>query len=187
MLMHCRAKARLEIDERDRKDYYIPSRSLFDSHCECIVNRYGLNQGLIKQESVLDIDFSFVPDVCDTDKVFTLRTDKATHYTRAVVMAVGAGNTPTLPPLHSRIADQHVDKGMCHSNKITEFPHPRVQRKIENGEDTNVVVVGGGLTSAQLVDLAIRRGVSKVWHIMRSDFKGRCIFPANSSSGGAKN
>jgi hypothetical protein len=31
---------------------------------------------------------------------------------------------------------------------------------------TNVMVVGGGLISAKIGDLAIRRGVTKVWHIM---------------------
>ncbi|KAK6957329.1 hypothetical protein Daesc_000113 [Daldinia eschscholtzii] len=35
----------------------------------------------------------------------------------------------------------------------------------------NIVIVGGGLTSAQLADLAIRRGATKVWLLMRGPLK----------------
>lgn len=51
--------------------------------------------------------------------------------------------------------------------QIKEFPDPHLKRRIKSKLPTNIVVVGGGLTSAQLTDLAIRRGVTKVWHIMR--------------------
>ena len=33
------------------------------------------------------------------------------------------------------------------------------------------MVIGGGLTSAQIGGLAIRRGVTKVWHIMRGPLR----------------
>jgi cation diffusion facilitator CzcD-associated flavoprotein CzcO len=36
---------------------------------------------------------------------------------------------------------------------------------------TNMLIVGGGLTSIQLADLAIKRGVSKVWLLMRGNVK----------------
>lgn len=55
------------------------------------------------------------------------------------------------------------------------FPSLNVQRKIQQRRETNVVVVGGGLSSAQIVDMAIRKGVSRVWFLMRSDFKGMSL------------
>lgn len=47
------------------------------------------------------------------------------------------------------------------------FPDPLVQHRIQTGRKTNVLVIGGGLTSAQLSDKAIRNGVSRVFHFMR--------------------
>lgn len=55
--------------------------------------------------------------------------------------------------------------------KIKEFPAASVQAKIAAGIVTNILVIGGGLTSGQLSDLAVRRGVTKVWHFMRGPCK----------------
>lgn len=51
---------------------------------------------------------------------------------------------------------------------VKDYPDSAVMKKVEAGLRTNLLVVGGGLTSAQLADLAIRKGVSKVWLLMRS-------------------
>lgn len=56
--------------------------------------------------------------------------------------------------------------------EIKTFPSANVKDKIQRRQQTNVVVVGGGLSSAQIVDMAIRKGVTKVWFLMRSDMKG---------------
>lgn len=55
--------------------------------------------------------------------------------------------------------------------QIREFPGYVVQDRIAARKTTNILMVGGGLTSAQLSDLAIRRGVTKVWHLMRGPCK----------------
>lgn len=60
--------------------------------------------------------------------------------------------------------------------EIRSFPSPHVQRKIQRRQETNVVVVGGGLSSAQIVDMAVRKGVRKVWFLMRSELKGMFSF-----------
>lgn len=146
-----------------------PSTSLFCDYCEAIVDRYDLRSGMIRHEPVVDIDFGdFVPE---EDKLFKLVTDQGVHYTRAVVLAVGAGGVPRLPtPLLARTRRA----GACHAFDIKAFPDPQVQLKMEAGQSTNIVVVGGGLTSAQISDLAVRHGISKVWHIMRGPLKGEC-------------
>lgn len=51
-----------------------------------------------------------------------------------------------------------------------------MQRKIRQRKETNVVVVGGGLSSAQIADMAIRKGITRVWLLMRSEFKGEFVF-----------
>ncbi|KAF2141849.1 uncharacterized protein K452DRAFT_298510 [Aplosporella prunicola CBS 121167] len=162
--------AQVVIDERDRKDYFTPSLPLFSSHCQCIVDRYGLRKDLVKQEEVQDIEYSIMRDISDVDKVFTLRTDKNVHYARTVVLAVGPGNAPRIPDPEPPIIEQGCPQ-MCHSMQIQKFPDPIVSSKIKAKKETNVMVIGGGLTSAQLSDMAVRKGVTKVWHLMRGPCK----------------
>jgi len=61
----------------------------------------------------------------------------------------------------------------CHSAHIHTVPDDIVQRRIKRKLQTNVLVVGGGLTSAQISDLAIRKSVTKVYHIMRGPCRVR--------------
>ncbi|KAJ0159068.1 hypothetical protein CTA2_10367 [Colletotrichum tanaceti] len=164
----------VEVDERDRKDYFTPPTTLFANHCECIVDRYGLREGLIQNEKVEDIEYRITQEVSPDTKLFAVRTNKGTHYARAVVLAVGPANAPTIPPvpgLNSEGCPWATPPQVCHSMQIQTFPDPAVQAKMAARKTTNVLVVGGGLTSAQLSDLAIRRGVSKVWHLMRGPCK----------------
>lgn len=164
---NCRRKADLEIDERDRKDYYTPSSSLFGDYCRCIVNRYGIREGLIKNESVQDIDYSLFRELSQSEDLFRIRTDKGIHHARAVVLAVGAGGPPVLPPSMTNYSAQSAS----HAMHITIFPPPSVAAKVTARKATNIVVVGGGLTSAQISDMAVRHGVSRVWHLMRGPLK----------------
>jgi cation diffusion facilitator CzcD-associated flavoprotein CzcO len=89
------------------------------------------------------------------------------------VLAVGAGGAgiqkifPWKPSNEAEGAD-----ACCHSMEIKTFPSPNVRSMIQQRRETNVVVVGGGLSSAQIVDMAVRKGVTKVWFLMRSEFKG---------------
>lgn len=166
-----RTKAPVTIDERDRKDYFTPSRSLFRDYCDCVIDRYRLRNGLVKQEVVKDIDYGPVLGSTSED-LFSVRTDKGVQFAKTVVLAVGAGNAPSVPkPFRHGIA-----AGACHAMRIRDFPDPSVKAKMEIGRTTNVVVIGGGLTSAQVADMAIRHGVTKVWHLMRGPLKGRRAF-----------
>jgi hypothetical protein len=47
--------------------------------------------------------------------------------------------------------------------QLKTFPSESVKRKIAAGRPTNILIVGGGLTSAQLADLAVRHGVGTIW------------------------
>lgn len=89
------------------------------------------------------------------------------------MLAIGAGGAGVAKVFPWRPASEEEGaSACCHSMEIKSFPSPSVRRKIQRRQETNVVVVGGGLSSAQIVDMAIRKGVTKVWFIMRSEMKG---------------
>ncbi|KAI9929103.1 hypothetical protein MW887_001507 [Aspergillus wentii] len=158
-----------EIDERDRKDYFSPSTDLFADYCASIISRYKLDRpGKVLQREVTDIVYDYHPDLSPSEKIFTVTaSDGSRFYSRTTVLAIGPGTTKILPfPL-----SEEEKNGGCHSSEIRSFPSMNVKRKIQQRQETNVMVVGGGLSSAQIVDMAIRKGVSKVWFLMRSDFK----------------
>lgn len=167
----CRAIGEVEIDERDRKDYFSPSTGLFADYCASIIDRYGLDApGLILQNEVDDIRYDFHEEMSPGEKIFTVTaSDGRRFYSRAVVLAIGPGKTKVFP--FELCAEEQM--GACHSSEIRTFPSPNVKRKIQHRQETNVVVVGGGLSSAQIVDMAVRKGVTKVWFLMRSDLKGK--------------
>ncbi|KAI1101822.1 hypothetical protein F4804DRAFT_287504 [Jackrogersella minutella] len=153
------------VDERDRNDYFVPSTPLFASHCGCLVDRYDLRGNMVCHEKVEDIRFDYHQDFSEVDKIFTVRTNKGIHYAKVVVLAVG-GNPPQIPDPLTVGAE-----GETHAMHIKEMPSPHVRAKLNAKLPVNIVIVGGGLTSAQLSDLAIRRGATKVWLLMRGPLK----------------
>lgn len=177
-----RKDAAIDINQRDQWDYYTPSQSLFSDHCSDVADRYNLNDSMVHHEAVRDIQFDFVDKVSTTQKVFTVVSDKSIRYARAVILAVGPANNPVLPtiPTLSYPGQEELNRAMpqaCHSMHIPQhqFPDALVGDRIANRQRTNILVVGGGLTSAQLSDLAIRRGVTKVWHIMRGPLRSKAF------------
>lgn len=169
----------VEIDERDRKDYFSPSTGLFNDYCASIIDRYGLNEpGQIQRHEVTDIVYDFLPEKRDTpvsnSKVFTVTTSTGQKfYSRSVVLAMGAGGAGVAKIFPWRPnSEEEGASACCHSMEIKSFPSPQVQKKIQRRQETNVVVVGGGLSSAQIADMAVRKGVTKVWFVMRSGLKG---------------
>jgi hypothetical protein len=111
------------------------------------------------------------------EKLFTVRTDKGIRYSRIVVLAVGPGNQPRIPRIPGMVSSSGSEgfPQACHAMQIRHFPDPVVQRRIAAHRPTNILVVGGGLTSAQLADLAIRKGragsSTTVWHMMRGPLR----------------
>jgi hypothetical protein len=173
-----------DVDERDRKDYFTPSTKLFDAHCQEVIRRYGLNQNILRQERVVDIDYDLPCNMnnaisddllahgksSENDKIFRVTTDQGVRYANVVILAVGPGNAPTIPSV-SGLPSMSQHDGYTHAMHIKQFPPPRVVKRIEDQKFTNLLIVGGGLTSIQLADLAIKRGVSRVWLMMRGPLK----------------
>lgn len=129
---------------------------------------------MVYKELVTDIRYGLVEDCPDDDKIFTVVSNKSVRYARSVILAVGPANAPVLPhiPSLSFPGQSIVDTGMpqaCHSMQIPQrgFPDPLIKSRIQAGRKTNVLIIGGGLTSAQLSNNAIHKGVDRVYHLMR--------------------
>lgn len=173
-----------DVDERDRKDYFTPSSKLFRAHCDEVASRYGLGGNMIKQERVIDIQYdnlekwsveahdSVISDDEPNDelKVFRVDTERGVRYAHVVVLAIGPGNAPAVPCI-AGITPAIQHEGYCHAMRIERYPPAHVGARISQRLPTNILIVGGGLTSIQLADLAIKRGVGKVWLLMRGGVK----------------
>jgi hypothetical protein len=175
------AMAPCTVDERDRKDYFTPSRGMFGDFVGGVVGRYGLGgEEVVREERVADIQFGVVPQFSaagGSERLFTVRSqDCGVHYAKAVVLAVGPGNAPCITAPFEGFGMKH--EAACHALTLRgDCGLPKVLKaKVAAGKRTNVLVVGGGLTSAQVGDLVLKQGVTKVWHLMRGTLKGTfCI------------
>ncbi|OAL55781.1 hypothetical protein IQ07DRAFT_557519 [Pyrenochaeta sp. DS3sAY3a] len=173
-----------DVDERDRKDYFVPRTDLFDDHCAAIIRRYGLGKNMVQQERALNIEYDEVSAFGDAEhdsvissdgsddlkNIFRVTTDKGYRYASVLVLAIGPGNAPSIPNIPN-IVSEGPHEGFSHAMQIKQFPPPHVWTKIKNRQPTSMLIVGGGLTSIQLADLALRRGVSKIWLLMRGPIK----------------
>lgn len=117
-----------------------------------------------------DIRFDYVSNFSETDKLFTVKTKEGSvFHSRSVVLATGPGNEKNYPWKLS----PDEEKGATHIFDIKIIPNPTVKERIRSHSETNVLIVGGGLTSAQISDILIRKGVTKVWLLMRSGLKSK--------------
>jgi hypothetical protein len=173
------AMAPATVDERDRKDYFTPSSRLFGDFVSSVVGRYGLEDeedGIVREERVEDVRFGVVPQFSaagGSEKLFTVKSAGGNvHYAKAVVLAIGPGNAPRIPKPFDGVGMGH--EGACHALTLRgEGGLPKaLKAKVAAGKKTNVLVIGGGLTSAQVGDLVLKQGVTKVWHLMRGTLKG---------------
>ncbi len=127
---------------------------------------------MVRKAEAHSIDYGPVHGVStEEENLFSVKTSIAIQYARTVILAVGPGGKPILPRQLSTMESE----GACHSSQISPgggLP-VHIKAKMSRHKDTNVVVVGGGLTSCQLVDLLLKRGVGKVWYVMRSELKGK--------------
>ena len=170
-------KAILEIDERDRKDYFTPSAEIFQDYCQEVVQRYSLGD-LVEQTQVSSIDFGYHDEFEEYGdpgtKVFKVTTTSGTiKFAKVVVLAIGAGGKPAMPRQLSAVESE----GACHSTQLPKqmFPPKNLKQKILARVPTAVVIVGGGLTSAQIANQCIENGVRRVFLVMRGPLKCRSL------------
>ncbi|KAL8629799.1 hypothetical protein Q9189_004472 [Teloschistes chrysophthalmus] len=169
------AKVALEIDERDRKDYFTPTSDIFHDYCDSVLQRYSL-EDIVEQAQVASIDFGppdefglHIDGAPETHVFKVVTVGGVTKYAKIVVLAIGAGGSPVMPRHLSPVEKEAA----CHSTQLSKqaFLSRNVKDKILARKPTTVVVVGGGLTAGQIADKCIRTGVRRVLMIMRSDVK----------------
>ncbi|KAJ9660906.1 hypothetical protein H2198_002251 [Neophaeococcomyces mojaviensis] len=148
----------LKIDGRDRMDYFNPSSQLFEDYCEYIIDRYKL-RNLVHRAQVLDITY-------DTETqntrhgLFTVKTStSSTILSRIVVVATGPSTVPAAPGIPPFEARGQSPCSMTHvfQPNGTHLP-PALHHKImTTSYPIKILIVGGGLTSAQVVHLLLHR------------------------------
>lgn len=168
----------VEIDRRNWQDYYRPGTKLFKDFCQSVIDRYELENVVIKAE-VIDIRYGEINKIMlngevETGMGFQIETSDGDIYGAkiAIVAAGPAGeiNYPLLPDV-----ENHFPMGSCHTShlfsKQVEVPNERIMSKVKTKQQTEVIVVGGGLTSAQLTEKLINKGVTKVHFVTRGEIK----------------
>ncbi|KAI1329765.1 FAD binding domain-containing protein [Xylariaceae sp. FL0255] len=161
-------RAEPTVDERDRQDYFVPSTPLFFDQCTHIADRYKLlDNSMVSHEKVEDIQYDYVKEYSNEQKIFMIKTNKTVHYSRTAVLAIG-GNPAKIP--HTLTPEETEGATHVMYLKNGDLPSLHTRHKMASSE-THIVVVGGGLTSAQIADVLIRKGVTHVYLIMRGPLK----------------
>ncbi|KAK5955165.1 hypothetical protein OHC33_003845 [Knufia fluminis] len=178
---HSRKKARttarhLRIDGRDQIDYYTPSTGLFEDYCDVLIKRYRL-QGLVQQAKVADIVYDPEPEDLKHG-LFTISTStNGTFLSRIVVVATGASAAPSVPNLHQLPLPSQQNGSITHvfTPHGTGLP-PHIHHKLQTNpsKPINIIIVGGGLTSAQLAHLFLMHHQSVHVHLLLRHSKLKC-------------
>lgn len=160
----------IDINMRDWRDYYRPSTKFFRDFCQDLIDRYRLGSRVVKDE-VASIRYGDVHiyDLNIVRKAFIVTTQSGKVYASgSCVVASGHRGKINYPIGGLKHAGAPLEFA-CHSTHIfngeVAFPHPQVPR--QNG---HIVIVGGGLTSAQLAHVACLQGY-KVTLVVRGGIK----------------
>ncbi|KAI8808313.1 hypothetical protein BJ742DRAFT_893839 [Cladochytrium replicatum] len=164
-----------------------------DGFCEELVRRYKLHdmvvQGICTSVDTVETDegtvFKVVYECTDAECATSV-----TLYSKAVVTAIGNTNIPRIPPFVTNIKNPYPSSSIIHayefiddkaggdadsadsSDKVEKSRLHKIKAP-QNPSARTILIVGGGLTSAQMVDMAISRGFKNVVLVMRSKIKIR--------------
>ena len=158
-----RGSKHIAINERDGKDYFNPSQALFRDHCDDFVGRYGLQGGrLVRKERVLDISHA---EVLGVSRI---------RYSPIVIIAVGPGNQPRIPPPTSRASPR--ERQPCPGKPVTPCTSESSPTRLSNTESRPADAPTSSSSAAasprpSFAHLALRRGVGTLWHMMRGPLR----------------
>ncbi|KAI5949037.1 hypothetical protein KGF57_004999 [Candida theae] len=161
----------VDINMRDWKDYYRPSTKLFHDYCGEVVERYGLANSIVKDE-VVDVEYKLIQCGEDSGKGFIVRTRSGKVYgCKFAVVASGHRGKINYPlPICPNPQYPH---GSCHTTHLFSNEVKFLgQQYFTNPSRKNIVIIGGGLTSAQLAHVACQDpSVANVCLVFRSRIK----------------
>ncbi|ABN65795.2 predicted protein [Scheffersomyces stipitis CBS 6054] len=165
----------IDINMRDWKDYYRPSTKLFEDFCKDIVDRYSLHNN-VKKDEAINVEERFINVLGKEEygKGFVIKSANGeTFGCKICIVATGHRgevNYPIKP-----FEDPHFPEGSCHTthlfNKEVNFLGKELMIKPRASKSRSIVIVGGGLTSAQLAHVAANVGISKIYLMLRGPVK----------------
>lgn len=162
-------------DYRDYRDYYRPSTKLFHDYCQEIIQRYNL-ESRIKQDEVISIDYKLIQVDGESDEIgkgLIITTKNGhTYGCKSAILATGHRGDINYP-ISPFIEEAHFPESSCHTTHLFNkqvsflqdcyFNNPKLKR---------IVIIGGGLTSAQLAYVAAQDPtVSSITLLFRSGIK----------------
>ncbi|KUJ21073.1 uncharacterized protein LY89DRAFT_704999 [Mollisia scopiformis] len=154
------------IDERNRQDYFRPSQALFRDYCQETVERYGLS-GIVEKSRVLFISYD------RSTTLFTVQSSTGKKEARTAILAIGSGQEPRIPfdsPFHNipnTPAVRHIFD--CFPPNSDSILPPPVLTGLSHSK--TIAIIGGGLTSAQIAQVASYQNISKIHLILRGPLK----------------
>jgi cation diffusion facilitator CzcD-associated flavoprotein CzcO len=147
----------------DREQFYTPGTRLFSDFCLDLIDRYNLYDMVVegvctrvdKTPKGFEVTYSCGENGC---------TKNTTIYANAVVCAIGNTNIKRIPDFVHDIKTNYPLSRISHANDFvdclgaldhsshdhSEIIPKQLAGKLFNHENTRLVVVGGGLTAAQV-------------------------------------
>jgi thioredoxin reductase len=152
---------KIELSHHSKKLFEIPSSKLFLDFLDHLVEQYGLARVVEKQE-VVRIQF------CRESRIFCVFTANGeTFHFRKLIYAGGVSHTPRVP---EKFWDWYAHYPVFHSWDILQAGSEK-SFNCSMFENQRVLIVGGGLTGAQISVLAKKRGAKEVTMVVQHHLK----------------
>lgn len=167
-------------NQRDRDDFYTPSTPLFNDFCQDMVSRYDIDQ-LVCPASVKDVDvikgedgsklfsITYHEGMCESKdqkgkKIGTCAPseENRTRTIRAKRVVMATGNSTQIRIPEWALMQRTVQPSRLQHASEVSWDAQSLDRIGVPAAGSRLLVVGGGLTSAQLVNLGVKYGVEKV-------------------------
>lgn len=161
----------IDIDMRDYRDYYRPSTELFHDFCKEIVDRYKLHN-VVKKDEVVDIQWKqiLVAETNEAGKGFVITTASGKTYASKICV-VSSGHRGNINYPIKPFTDPHYPEGSCHTTHIFSGKVEYLQNQLKLNKRKSIVIVGGGLTAAQLAHVAVQSGIDRIYLLLRGGIK----------------
>jgi lysine/ornithine N-monooxygenase len=153
LFLICRSLIR-NFNQADRNQFFTPSQSLFSDFCQSLVDKYELDE-LLEEGTVVDIIPLTIDNIPAFKVVYTRNETVHTILSKKVVLALGNAY-PVIPDWVP------TNRNECGVNHALDLMKDSSLIKQKDNLD-KLLVIGGGLTGAQLVHKAITMGYKKVF------------------------
>lgn len=153
--------------------FLMPKTKLFNEFCEYLIKIYKLEE-IIKKGNVESIENEnnyFKLKVSNsTNASMTTESEMNIIYTKTVIVSIGHSNIKKIP-------DWIINDA---SSSLLLYPKYTVRHAWDLIHDTHgeqslkneiIVIIGGGLTSVQLIEKALKFGAEKIYFICRNYLK----------------